>query len=144
MDEITVRLRCTNLPGSACCGRSAVRLGIQKGQDVIEDVLADGETTFEASLRAQLHAATGKPNFLGPYAQGTPQERFLYLCWGERHGGAWDGFRRAKVHLKHLSWDDVARHLASGEPMEAELRLTDAKGEPLCASVRPTHISWTV
>ena len=142
MDEIVVRLRCTNLPGRAACGRTAVRLGIQRGTEVVEDVLADGDVTFDAFLRVQLNDTTGKPNFLGPYAQGTPQERFLYLCWGERHGSAWNGFRRAKVHLNHLSWDDVARHLAGGKPLEADLNMTDAKGDPLCASVKSTHVHW--
>lgn len=143
MGEIVIRLRCVNLPGRVCCGRSAVRLGIQRGREVVDDVDAGaGEAVFEAPLRAVLNDTTGAPNFLGPYAQGTPQARFIYLDWGERRAGSWDGFRRAKVHLSHLTWEDVGRHLASGEPIEAVVDMTDRFGGPLCASVKPTHIRW--
>lgn len=143
--QVIVELRCSELPGTAACGRTAVRLGIQRGAEVVDDVPADVPgVVFEAPLRVVRNEANGRPNFLGPYAHGTVQDRFLYLCWGERIAGGWDGFRRAKVPLKELSWEAVAAHVERGAPLVAELQLTDAKGEPLCASVKPSHHRWSL
>ncbi len=141
--SLLIRLHCIELPGCEVDGRTKVRLGIQKGKDVIEDVLAEAaEITFTCLLRVERNSETGKPNFLGPYAQGTPQVRFLYLCWGERKAGAWEGFGRAKIHLKAIAWDDVAQSVATGEPIEAIIKMTDKKGNPIYASVREDQISW--
>jgi Family of unknown function (DUF5990) len=51
-------------------------------------------------------------------------------------------FRRAKLMLEdlpHLVLDSAAK---SGL-LVGSLGLTDAKGNPLCARVRPPQISWT-
>jgi len=140
---ITIQLKCINLPGLEFDGRTAVRLGIQKGKDVIEDVPGNARNvTFKCDFRVEKNADTGKPNFLGPYAQGTPQERFIYLCWGERKGEMWNGFRRAKVHLKDIGWKTVEQALSSGKPIKAVINMTDKKGGPLCASVKAENIEW--
>lgn len=142
-NKLTILLHCIELPGAAFEGRNAIRLGIQKGTIVIDDVPGDVETiTFTCPMRVERNANTGKPNFLGPFAQGTPQERFIYLCWGERNAVGWAGFRRAKIHLKDISWASVEHTLSTGEPMEASIRMTDKKGEPLCASVKKEQIEW--
>src|SRR4051812_25079944 len=142
MQQLIIRLRCIELPGCEFEGRGKVRLGVQKGQEVIEDVLADAEAVaFTCVLRVERNSATGKPNFLGPYAQGPPQERFIYLCWGERKAGAWEGFRRAKIHLKAIDWSSVEQAIATGKPLEALIKMTDKKGEPLCASVAKEQIT---
>ncbi len=143
--EIKVLIHCRDLPGSKFQERTGVRLGIQKGTDVIEDVPADAEgVTFTAPLRVTRNPASGRPNFLGPFAQGTAGERFIYLCWGERRGGNWDGFRRAKLHLSHLSWESIEKAIEDGSTIEAVVNVTDAKGGPLCASVREDKIEWKV
>jgi hypothetical protein len=38
--QITIQIHCQNLPGAEFEGRTRVRLGIQKGKDVVEDVSA--------------------------------------------------------------------------------------------------------
>lgn len=140
---ITIQLHCRDLPGASFDGRTGVRLGIQQGREVVDDVSAAVESvTFTFPLRVTKHPQTGKPNFLGPFAQGTAEERFVYLCWGERPEGLWAGFSRAKIHLKHLTWNDLEKPLATGEPIAATLRLTDKRGGPLCASVKAEHIEW--
>ncbi|MEZ4658938.1 MAG: DUF5990 family protein [Caldilineaceae bacterium] len=143
--EVKIRLRCIELPGRAIADRNAVRLGLQKGKEVIDDVLAEGdEIAFSCSFRVERNAATGMPNFLGPYAQGAPKERFIYLCWGERKGGVWDGFGRVKVHLKDLEWSAVEKAIAIGNPIEATIKMRDKKGGPLYASVKKENIIWEV
>jgi hypothetical protein len=134
--EVTVTIRCHNLPGLRFAEHTAIRLGIQKGHAVVDDVPADtSQVIFKVSLRVERNPKTGKPNFLGLYAHGTPLERFLYLCWGERHKGTWDGFRRAKVHLKHLIWKQVEAALRQNQPIEFSFDMTDAKGGPVCGSL---------
>ncbi|MCB0145472.1 MAG: hypothetical protein KDE50_36650 [Caldilineaceae bacterium] len=143
--EVMIRLRCIALPGRAIHDRSAVRLGIQKGKEVVDDLWAEGdEVDFTCSLRVEKNNATGTPNFLGPYAQGTPKERFIYLCWGERKGGAWDGFGRVKVHLKDLAWPAIEKAMATGDAVEAIIKMVDQKGRPVFASLKKENITWAV
>lgn len=134
--EIIVEVHCHNLPGSRFEKRIAVRLGIQKGKDVVDDVPADTpQVSFTVPLRVEHSPETGKPNFLGPFAHGTPTERFIYLCCGERQGDEWDGFRRAKVHLKHLTWQQVEAAIQQEQPIVFSFDMTDAKGGPVCGSL---------
>jgi len=142
-EQITVRIRCIELPGREFDGKFNIKVGAQKDDEVVDDVFGDAkEVIFLFPLRVEKNAKTGKPNFLGPFAQGKPTERFLYLCWGERHGKAWLGFRRAKIHLNHIEWSSVEKALKTKGVIEATLKLTDKKGEPLCASVKGDKIEW--
>jgi len=145
--EIKIRIHCHSLPGAMFEGRTGIRLGVQKGQEVIEDVPGDGEAvTFTIPLRVTTNPRGGTPNFLGPFAHGTPDKRFIYLCWGQRQAGtadgAWDGFRRAKVHLSHLTWSSITTALETGQDIEASVHMTDDKNGPLCGSVGEDKIRW--
>jgi len=141
--QLTVRLRCIELPGRKFAGKLNIKVGAQKSDEVIDDVFGDApEVVFSFPLRVEKNSKTGKPNFLGPFAHGTPTERFLYLCWGERNGKAWLGFRRAKIHLNYIEWKSVEKAMKANGVIEATLKLTDKKGEPLCASVKADKIEW--
>ena len=79
----------------------------------------------------------------GPYVQGRPGARFIYLAWGAvDDDGTFTMFRRAKLWLDviDLATLDAARQYGS---LIARLEFTDAKGYPLCASVRPPLIRWS-
>ena len=52
-------------------------------------------------------------------------------------------FRRAKLHLSSLDVDLVARAAEPGQHLVARLALTDARGGPRCASLRPPQIDWS-
>ncbi len=145
MDEFTLLLHCRNLPGTQWMDKSAVRLGIQKAKEVIEDVPAQGEEVlFSAMVRVRPLAPEGAVDFSGPFVQGKAGERFLYLCWGERQGQQWEGFRRAKVPFRLLSPALLAAALAAAKPVHAVINMTDAKGGPLCATVPEASIQWHV
>ena len=80
----------------------------------------------------------------GPYIQGRPGDRFIYLNWGSvDDDGRMDMFRRAKLMLADVPGDVLAKAAKSGR-LVGSLGLTDAKGQPLCASVRPPMIDWSV
>jgi len=151
LGTLRVRVVCTDLPGTcfrdpqdrARPVKDPVFLGIQRGKDVIEQVPGDAKTvTFEPEFRVE-RKKDGTPNFLGPFAQGTADDRFFYLSWGVKDSrGGFAMFRRLKIRLGHLSATRVARACRSGEPIMVRLRLTDAKGGPLCATPRPPNIEW--
>jgi len=151
LGTLRVRVVCTDLPGTcfrdpqdpARPVKDPVFLGIQRGKEVIEQVPGGTKTvTFTPEFRIE-RKKDGTPNFLGPFAQGTADDRFFYLSWGVKGStGGFDMFRRLKIRLGHLSATRVARACRSGEPITVRLRLTDAKGGPLCATPRPPHIEW--
>lgn len=79
----------------------------------------------------------------GPYIQGPPGGRFVYLSWGSVDGGGqFTMFRRAKLMLADVP-ADVLESAAQTGLLIATVELTDAKGNPVCARVRPPQIRWT-
>jgi len=141
--ELTLALHCQRLPGTACMGQTGVRLGIQKGRTVIDDLPADApEILFAPTLGVKTNPRTGALDFTGPFAQGKLGERFLYLCWGERNGAFWEGFARAKLLLHPLQKEVVEKALSTGQPLHIILTLTNPKGNPVCARIKEEDITW--
>lgn len=135
---VRVTIECTSLPPAEWGGHDQIWLGVQKGKDVEQAVkLPQDVVSFELELRVE-GEADQLPNFLGPFAQGTSKDRFLYLCWGAYHQGQWHGFRRAKLPLAEITWDMIRTgHLV------AKLNATDAKGGPICATVKGDRLKWS-
>ncbi len=139
MQVVRILIECINLPPSNWDGHAAISVGIQQGKEVVQGAQLPAESvSFEAELRVGNEPTDERPNFLGPFAFGTPQERFLYVCWGEIGLGGWRGFRRAKLPLNGLGWEDIQSPI-----IRAQLNCTDAKGGPICATVKPTHLVWS-
>ena len=151
--ELTIEVICKDLPGRCfkdphnpdCDAREPVYLGIQKGNEVIEAVPGDRkQVIFRPTFRITKQA-DGSPNFLGPFAKGTPQERFFYLSWGVMNSeGKFEMFRRAKIHLNHLSWDQVDAAVSGNRPLKVSIGMTGKKGDPVCASIRKDRATWEV
>jgi hypothetical protein len=79
----------------------------------------------------------------GPYIQGPPGGRFIYLSWGTVDGTAdFTLFRRAKLWLGAVP-DGVLDQALELGVLVGRLGLTDPKGNPLCAAVRPPVIEWS-
>jgi hypothetical protein len=53
-------------------------------------------------------------------------------------------FRRAKLWLGTIDEAQLRQAIASGAVVEGRLSLTDRQGGPLCASVRPPTIEWSL
>ena len=143
-NQLTIEVVCHHLPGicfkpphsSDAETREPVYLGIQKGDEVIEAVPADRkQVTFRPTFRVT-EQPDGTPNFLGPFAKGTPQERFFYLSWGAVHEGHFEVFRRAKIHLNHLTWEQVRPAMSDNRPLKVVIDMTGKKGDPICGSIR--------
>jgi hypothetical protein len=139
---VTVRIRIvgTGLPGLRCGPAPTpggiyenIHVGVQRGSEVVDLVPGDAPMAhfeFEVTVR--------NGRFGGPYVHGRG-ERFVYLSWGEVSRGSFRMFRRAKLQLDHL---DAAA--IDGRTAQAMLGLADEKGHPLCASVRPPRVVWTI
>jgi hypothetical protein len=150
---LRVKVQCTDLPGRRVVEvhdgtpliREPVYLVIQRGEDVVDQVPADRrQASFVAEFRVG-EQKDGSPNFLGPFAKGSQSDRFFYLSWGiKAPTGEFAMFRRLKIRLGHLKWREIRSAMAHDEPLTVRLRLTDAKGCPLCATPPKTHIEWHV
>jgi len=151
--ELTIKVICVDLPGGKFMerhgGETAIRegihLGIQRGEEVVDAAPGNSKKiVFEPTFRVS-PLAGGRTNFLGPFAKGTPKERFFYLSWVVKGAdGRLTMFRRAKVHLSHLPWRRVEEAVSSGKPLCVELSMTDSRGGPLCGSVRDEDARWQV
>lgn len=146
--ELKIQVICHHLPGAKGQNTATpvfenVLLGIQEDNTVVQAEPASRErVVFEPTFRVA-PLAGGLTNFLGPFAKGTPTERFFYLSWVTKDSaGRLTMFRRAKIHLSHLPWERVERAIQQGDPLHVEVSMTDQRGGPLCGSVRNENLRW--
>jgi hypothetical protein len=90
--------------------------------------------------------AVSSPNGVdikGPYINGRPGGRFIYLSWGTLdEAKSFTLFRRAKLRFDAIPPNVVESAVQRGL-LVGRLGLTDPKGNPLCATVRPPAIDWS-
>jgi hypothetical protein len=85
----------------------------------------------------------GGVDLKGPHIQGPPGARFIYLNWGTiDDAGDFSLFRRAKLWLDAIPLAVLERAREQGV-LVGRLGLTDRKGNPTCAAVRPPLIEWS-
>lgn len=153
-----IRIEGHDLPGRDCAGGAGfpgyrnVHVGVQRRDQPGRWLgLQPGDaTTVSWELECTAWSVIdGGLDVRGPYVQGGPGRRFIYLSWGELSPGEAGGagtftmFRRAKLWLDGVDAATARAAVAAGT-LTARLGLTDAKGHPLCASVRPPAVTWTV
>ena len=141
--EITVEFECTQLPEADDPRFVGLRLGIQEGKEVIQDVPCTQVIAhFRCTIRVVMDNET--PDFRGACVQGARADRFIYLCWGERKEGAWLGSRRAKLSLEAIPRALVETAMQTAAPLQVRIRMRDDKGAPVAASLKPTFVEWSV
>lgn len=141
---LRIRIEGVSLPGRTFCEHGHVHVAVQCRSDAADPVPGDAaEAVFEFDVDV-LAGDDGGWDFRGPYVHGKRGERFLYLTWGDLPpGGAFAMFRRAKLHLSCLDPELVAAAAEPAHRLVARLSLTDARGGPRCASLRPPAITWS-
>ena len=138
-----IRIEGTDLPGhrratgGAFPGYADVQVGIQRRNrpgDVVDRYASDSPDvvwTFDATVAPA-------PNGLdvrGPFIQGGPAQRFIYLSWGTVDpGGTFTMFRRAKLMLSESP---------EADRVVARVHLTDEQGMPRCARLRAPAVEWS-
>jgi len=137
---VLVRVAGVNLPGRNWTCYENIHAGIQRRAESIDLVPGDaGEAVWEFEVDV-----TADGDFRGPYVHGKRGERFLYISWGAVDGaGGFTMFRRAKLMLAAIDAGTIAEATQAGHRLDGTLALTNGKGGPVCAAVRPPAISWT-
>jgi Family of unknown function (DUF5990) len=145
---VRIRIVGTDLPGRDCPpghnfpGYANVHVGMQTKRRPPE--LLDLQPGDAARATWTVDCEVNGSDIRGPYIQGRPGERFIYLNWGSVDGdGRMDMFRRAKLMLADVPHDVLPKAAKKGV-LVGRLGLSDAKGQPLCAAVRPPAIEWSV
>lgn len=138
----SIQLTCSNFPEACFEDRQHIYLAVQKKKELVFDT--DGRSTvIEFTLLIEVkQEKDGSPNFLGPYVHGKKGDRFLYLVWYNKIGRLKETFRRAKIKLAPLTWVTVLSAIKTGQPIVAAINLTDAKGHPVCASLKAANLTW--
>ena len=146
-----IRIEGRNLPGRSCVadgnfpGYDNIHVGIQRRNrpnDVVDLYPGDSpvaDWTFDATVVA----SSPEPDIRGPFIQGGPGQRFIYLSWGTVDSeSTFIMFRRAKLVLADIGMELIAAAEHSGS-LTARLGLTDVKGHPVCARIRPPAVEWS-
>lgn len=142
------RIRIVGLPAAACGPAQRIEAGVQGGEEIEQSQAPVGEALeFDGELRlkAPVRQGAASPVFLGPYTHGPPTGRFLYISWTGEVGGPRQMFRRMKIPLGTISWEQIER--VQRDPharLVATVRGTDRKGGPACATVPLEGGGWRV
>ena len=140
---MTIEFECIDLPDSASPKYANLRLGIQKDKEVLKDVPCSvKQVRFHFPVEVTPDPDGEAMQFRGSFVQGSRDQAFIYLCWGERIGGQWQESRRAKVPLKTLSRQTVEQAFKTRQSIRARIRMTTAKGDPIAATLKPDYIEW--
>ncbi len=130
--SILVRVVCLNPPTAPVDGQP-VEFGLQDKNNNLSEAIVrdDGALMFSCTLQARRGEGINPPNFLGPFAQGTPTARFLYLSLRLERGAPSDWLRRIKVPLSGIRWAQVEAATAPGSLLEATIDGRQAATVPI-------------
>ena len=83
-------------------------------------------------------------DFTGPFVGGARDDRNLGLAWGDVPGdGTLRLFRGAKLRLVDVDPTVIEEAMRPGYRLVARIRLTDPRGNPVCARVHPPALVWS-
>ncbi|MCK9903772.1 hypothetical protein CC117_14320 [Parafrankia colletiae] len=142
---IRIRIEATDLPGRDLPRHRGIQVGVQRrnSQQDLLDLHPGDAPTAVWTLPATATPTQAGLDITGPHIQGRPGGRFIYLSWGTVDGaGTFARFSRAKLMFDAVdpATLDAARRTGG---LLARLKLSDARGNPLCAAVRPPLIDWS-
>jgi len=149
--RVQIRIEGFDLPGRSCGpspdspgGYPNVHVAVQRRnrRDELLGLVPGDAPAASWTLDATVATGTGGPDLKGPHIQGPPGGRFIYLSWGTvRDEQEFTLFRRAKLWLDGVPPEVLDQAVRAGL-LIGRLGLTDAKGWPVCAAVRPPRIEW--
>ena len=128
--EVTLRVIVERPPGG-------VDIGVQEGhgndyKTVQTQKFTKQDLQFEFPIRVK-EGKNGQPNFLGSFAQGPANSRFIYLDIGTYAGQTntqWS--RRLKIPLTGITWPMIEQASDASVIMEARVACTGKDGGPSC------------
>jgi hypothetical protein len=134
--ELTLRIVIEQPPSGV---DYALQKGSGSGYHTVQNQRSKGkDLAFEFQPSIKAGASDGTANLGGPFIQGPPRQRFVYLNIGTYAGQA-DSFwsRRLKVPLDGIT----SQMIHSGGVLEARIPGTARDGSPACATVKDFE-SW--
>ncbi|MFJ8856897.1 DUF5990 family protein [Streptomyces sp. NPDC102451] len=146
-----IHIEASELPGRTCgpgtdfAGFENIHVGVQRKDRPGELLNLHPGDAAHASWTLDCTAAPTPEGVevSGPYVQNRLGGRFVYLSWGTVDAsGAFTMFRRAKLMMRDVDPEVLEAASRTGH-LTARLRLTDDKGQPRCARVRPPDITWS-
>jgi len=123
-----------------------VTFALQRGSNqLVSPKRSDGsDLSFDFELTLKGKQADGSPNFTGPFAQGPPAVRFVYVSSGTIAGdmmSCWS--RRAKVPVFNIAWTEIEAVLGGrASRLEASINGKSKDGGPVCASIKLFGEGW--
>ncbi|MEI9982730.1 MAG: DUF5990 family protein [Aliidongia sp.] len=104
-----------------------VALALQQGKTGSAALIAPSSVSADAAAFDFTVVAAAKPGpsprLLGPFVQGPPDKRFVYVCIGVYAGDATSPWsRRAKIPLTGLTWPLIEALKAGGPPRSPHRR----------------------
>jgi hypothetical protein len=149
---VVVQVNGRNLPGASCGPPPGslepyTNVHVSLGPWGAPQGLVRGDApsaTWRVEVRP-VELADGTIDLRGPTVSGRRGERCLYLNWGTvDEDGRFHLFRRGKVLLGEIGSHLVREAVEAGAELHCTIDLTDARGNPVCARLRPPAIGWSV
>ncbi len=167
LGTITVVIEGSELPGLTCqpepdgtvhrnihVALATTAKGIAEGQPWLTVPLKPGlaaeplpgdakQARWQVTVTVRGSAGDGY-DFTGPSVGGDRTDRHLGLVWGDVPGdGTLQLFRGAKLRLVDVPPGLITDAMRPGHRLVARVRLTDDRGNPVCARLRPSHLTWS-
>ena len=146
-----VELKGRHLPGITCnpgpgaTPNENVHVGIGNRGQAEELFRGDADLAIWRIDVKPVPLTDGSFDYRARLVQGPRGDRFIYLNWGSVESlGTFRLFRRAKVMLSDINPRLVDEAVKGGCELHADIDLTDPKGNPTCARLRPPDITWSV
>ncbi len=139
------------MPGRVCAdpspdllGYKNIHVGLQLEDEVTGLVPGDAAEAIW-SLTVNAVEKDGSIDVRGSNVKGKRGDRYLYLSWCTVNPeGEFEMFRRAKLMFDAIGNELLQSAQRPGHVLVGTLNMTDEKGMPRCAAVRPPAITWSV
>ena len=116
---------------------------VQDGKDKLLPPKESSAAALVFEFPITVDLSSGSPNFLGRFAQGPKDARFVYVNSGSYAGvshSCWS--RRAKVSLMSITREQIEKAVSGSAVIETSFPGVGKDGGPTCASVK--DIEWKV
>jgi len=120
-----------------------VAMMVQEGKDKLLPPIESSTDAHVFEFPISVDLTSGSPNFLGRFAQGPKDARFVYVSSGTYAGishSCWG--RRAKVPLMSITREQIEKAVSGNLVIETSFPGVGKDGGPTCASVK--GIEWKV
>jgi hypothetical protein len=125
---------------------AGVTMQVQEGKDRLLPPCETKQDRISFEFPITVDLSSGDPNFLGKFAQGPKDSRFVYVNSGSyagQTGTQWN--RRAKISLMKITSAQVHAILDSpGSKMEVTINGVGKDGGPVCASIPLAAVDWRI